>query len=81
MKIRITIDLDKEQRICIANYYKSCWDGNNPPADYETCKNWIEATIDGELTELPFYQEPEQWEIEEQNSLPPLLYEVVEPDR
>ena len=82
MKIRITIDLDKYNRIGIANFNKGHWDdGDNPPADYKDCKSWIEAIIDGELTDLPFYQEPEPDEIEERNFLPPLESWVVEPDR
>lgn len=81
MKIRFTIDLDKDHRIGIANHNKGCWDGDNPPANYKDCKGWIENIIDGELTDLPFYQELEPDEIEERNVLPPLESWVVEPDR
>ena len=57
MKINITFDLSKDNRIGIANYTKGHWDGDNPPADYKDCKSWIEAIIDGELSVLDFYQE------------------------
>ena len=59
MKIRITFDLNKANRIGIANYTKCHLEGDNPPADYKDCKSWIEAIIDGELSVLDFYQEPE----------------------
>ena len=59
MKINITFDLNKANRIGIANYTKGHWEGDNPPADYKDCKSWIEAIIDGELSVLDFYQEKE----------------------
>ena len=59
MKIRITFNLDKDNRIGIANYFEDHWEGDNPPADYKDCKSWIEAIVDGELSVLDFYQEPE----------------------
>ena len=57
MKISITFDLNKANRIGIANYTKGHWEADNPPANYQDCKSWIEAIIDGELSVLDFYQE------------------------
>tara|TARA_Y100000114_G_C11741734_1_gene319332 strand:- start:531 stop:704 length:174 start_codon:yes stop_codon:yes gene_type:complete len=55
MKISVTFDLDKQDRVGIANYLKGCEDGDNPPADYKTCKDWILYTLEGELTVLDFH--------------------------
>tara|TARA_Y100000739_G_C20598500_1_gene461667 strand:- start:253 stop:474 length:222 start_codon:yes stop_codon:yes gene_type:complete len=68
MKIRITFDLDEYTRRGIANNYNDCKEGDNPPADYETCKSWIESIISGETESLSFYRELEPWEIEEQEA-------------
>ena len=59
MKIRITFDLSKEARIGIANYFNCDSEGNNPPADYETCKDWIQLTVGADIEALPWYKEPE----------------------
>ena len=68
MQISVTFDLDKQDRVGIANYYKGCLDGDNPPADYKECKDWIINRLYGELSVLDFYHEPEQWEIEEREA-------------
>ena len=54
MKITITLDLDEQDRIGIANYYEGCKDGDNLPAELETCKEWIIDKLGYELTLLPF---------------------------
>ena len=68
MKIRITFDLSEDARIGIANRYNDYSEGDNPPADYETCRDWIECIVEGETCNLDWYKEPEQWEIEEKEA-------------
>ena len=68
MKIKITFDLSEDAKVGIANHYNCDVEVNNPPADYETCKDWIKNAIHGEIENLHWYKEPEQWEIEEKEA-------------
>jgi len=56
MKVRITFDLSEDARIGIANYYNCDVEVNNPPADYQTCKDWIEHTISGGTENLDWHE-------------------------
>ena len=60
MKIRITFDLSEDARVGIANYYNCDAEVNNPPADYETCKDWIKNTIHGETEYLHWDETTEE---------------------
>lgn len=57
MQVHITFDLDERDRRRIAAYY-----GHKGPADYDTCRGFIESEMAATLEGMRSVEEQEDWE-------------------